>query len=689
MEHFEISTKFTPKGDQPKAIDAIVDGVLAGRKHQVLLGVTGSGKTFTLANVINRLNKPTIVCTPNKTLAAQLYEELKEFFPKNSVQYFVSYYDFYQPEAYIPSTDTYIEKDSQINEEIDRLRHAATHALLSRNDVIIVCSVSFIYGLGSPELYRSLHVEIVAGTTMKRKALLEGLVNMQYTRNDVDFARGAFRVRGDTVDIFPAYAEDVALRVEFFGDDVESITQIDPIRGVPLGKLPRVQIYPASHYVTEAETRKRAINTILIELRQRLGQLKELGKELEAKRLEQRTLYDIEMMEELGYCQGIENYSRHLTGRQQGDPPPTLLDYFPDGFLVVMDESHVTIPQIGGMYRGDRARKTSLVEHGFRLVSALDNRPLNFDEFQRITESRAGAILYLSATPADYELNKTGGEIVEQIIRPTGLLDPEIEVRPAGTQVEDVIQEVKLRVDGKKDLERTRILVTVLTKKFAEDLTMFLLNKGIRVKYLHSEVETLERIEILRDLRMGVFDVLVGINLLREGLDLPEVSLVAIMDADKEGFLRSERSLIQTIGRAARNAEGKVILYADRITKSMDVAIRTTKERRALQEKYNQEHGIVPQTIRKQIGVGPRGALDASGERVLVDVSRLEGAKEVADFADLRNVKDIRSAIDRWHGEMLVAAKERRFEDAARFRDRVKRLKQLELQVLEVSGDAS
>lgn len=687
MNQFEISTKFTPKGDQPKAIESLVNSVRNGAKHQVLLGVTGSGKTFTLANVIAQLQQPTLVCAPNKTLAAQLFEEFKEFFPKNSVQYFVSYYDFYQPEAYIASSDTYIEKDSQINEEIDRLRHAATYSLLSRRDVIIVSSVSFIYGLGSPELYRNLHVEIVSQAAMRRKDLLEGLVGMQYKRNDIDFVRGAFRVRGDTVDIFPAYSEDVALRVEFFGDFIESITQIDPLRGVPLGKLPRVSVYPASHYVTEAATRKRAIDTVLEELRHRLQELKYAGKEAEAKRLEQRTLYDIEMMEELGYCQGIENYSRHLTGRNPGEPPPTLIEYFPKDFLIVMDESHVTVPQIGGMYRGDRARKMSLVEHGFRLPSALDNRPLSFDEFEHIIADRAQTAIYVSATPADYELNKSGGEIVEQIIRPTGLLDPEIHVRPATNQVDDLIIEIRKRVDGKSDADKTRVLVTVLTKKFAEDLTGFLLNKGIRVKYLHSDVETLERIEILRELRLGSFDVLIGINLLREGLDLPEVSLVAIMDADKEGFLRSERSLIQTIGRAARNAEGTVILYADRITQSMEKAMRETARRRIIQAEHNKVHGIIPKTIRKQIGTGPRGAIDAQGDRPVKDLTFVAGAHELGEFANLRSVKDIRSAIDRWHGEMLVAARERRFEDAAKFRDRVARLKKIELEALGNSGE--
>jgi excinuclease ABC subunit B len=685
MDHFEISTKFTPKGDQPRAIEELVNSVNSGRKHQVLLGVTGSGKTFTLANMIARVNRPTIVAAPNKTLAAQLFEEFRDFFPKNSVQYFVSYYDFYQPEAYIPSSDTYIEKDSQINEEIDRLRHAATHALLSRRDVIIVTSVSFIYGLGSPELYRSLHVEIVTGATVKRKDLLLGLVNMQYERNDIDFHRGSFRVRGDVVEIFPAYSEELAIRVEFFGDTIETITQVDPLRGLPMGKLERATIYPASHYVTEAETRKRAIDTILVELRHRLNELKYAKKDAEMKRLEQRTLYDIEMMEELGYCQGIENYSRHLTGRAPGEPPPTLLDYFPDDFITILDESHVTVPQIGGMFRGDRARKMNLVEHGFRLPSALDNRPLNFEEFESITEKRSSAIIYVSATPAEYEFRKSGGEIVEQIIRPTGLLDPVIHVRPATNQVEDAIREIRLRVEDKKPEDKTRVLVTVLTKKFAEDLTTFMLAKGIRVKYLHSDVETLERIEILRDLRLGNFDVLIGINLLREGLDLPEVSLVTIMDADKEGFLRSERSLIQTIGRAARNSEGTVILYADKMTKSMEKAISETNRRRGIQAAYNQEHGIVPKTILKNIGSGPRSDPNARGDQArpvsldaAVDSLQLEN-----EFRGYRSLKDVRSAIERWQAEMLVAAHEKRFEDAAKLRDRVKKLKQLELKLLD------
>ncbi|RZA00204.1 MAG: excinuclease ABC subunit UvrB, partial [Proteobacteria bacterium] len=561
---FKLTSKYKPMGDQPRAIAELVQNIKAGRRHNVLLGVTGSGKTFTLANTIQQIGKPTLIIAPNKTLAAQLYEEFKEFFPENAVEYFVSYYDYYQPEAYVPHTDTFIEKDSAINEEIDRMRHSATHSLLTRKDTIIISSVSFLYGLGSPELYRELIVMIVEGTEVKRNELLKRLIDIQYQRNDVDFHRGTFRVRGDVVEIFPAYAEEQAIRIEFFGDMVESITEVDPIRGVPIRRIKLVNIYPATHYVTESNLRKRAINTILEELRERLTQLASLGKSLEAKRLEQRTLYDVEMLEEIGHCKGIENYSRHLTQRPPGAPPPTLMEYFPDGFMMVMDESHVSVPQLGAMFKGDQARKQSLVEYGFRLPSAMDNRPLKFDEWFGITEKRCSGILYVSATPADYEMNMSGGEIVEQIIRPTGLLDPVIDMKPAKNQVQDLLEEIKKRVNV-EPAKKSRVLVTTLTKKSSEDLTTFLLSKGIKVKYLHSDIETLERIEILRDLRLGIFDVLIGINLLREGLDLPEVSLVAILDADKEGFLRSERSLIQTIGRAARNAEGRVILYADKV----------------------------------------------------------------------------------------------------------------------------
>jgi excinuclease ABC subunit B len=682
---FKLTSKFQPMGDQPKAIEELVANIRAGKKHNVLLGVTGSGKTFTLANTIAQIGKPTLIIAPNKTLAAQLYEEFREFFPENAVGYFVSYYDYYQPEAYVPHTDTYIEKDSAINEEIDRMRHNATFGLLTRKDSIIISSVSFLYGLGSPELYRDLVLNLVEGVEVKRNDMLRKLVEIQYQRNDVDFHRGTFRVKGDIVEIFPAYEEERAIRVEFFGDLVESITEVDPLRGVPLRKLKFTTIYPATHYVTEANMRKRAIQTILEELRDRLQQMLQIGKQVEAKRLEQRTLYDIEMLEEIGHCKGIENYSRHLTGRAPGESPPTLMDYFPDDFLLVLDESHVSVPQLGAMYKGDKARKMSLVEYGFRLPSALDNRPLMFEEFQKISESRCSGILYVSATPADYELKAAGGELVEQIIRPTGLLDPEIEVKPAKNQVDDLLEEIKKRVNVAPE-KKSRILVTTLTKKSAEDLTTFLLSKGIKVKYLHSDVETLDRIEILRELRLGVFDVLVGINLLREGLDLPEVSLVAILDADKEGFLRSDRSLIQTIGRAARNSEGRVILYGDKITGSMDRAINETNRRRAIQREYNEKHGITPQTVIREIKKWDQMADD----KYSVGMASVEKAMESIDGFDLKSLKslkDIRASIEKFHLKMLEAAKNKNFEEAAALRDRVKALKGLELQVVQGEGE--
>jgi excinuclease ABC subunit B len=688
---FKLTSKFEPRGDQPKAIQELVANIRSGKQHNVLLGVTGSGKTFTLANTIQQIGKPTLIVAPNKTLAAQLYEEFKEFFPENAVEYFVSYYDFYQPEAYVPSTDTFIEKDAQINEEIDRMRHSATHSLLSRNDVIVISSVSFLYGLGSPELYRNLTVRAIEGVEIKRNDFLKRLIDIQYQRNDVDFHRGTFRVRGDIVEIFPAYEEEKAIRVEFFGDTIDSITEVDPLRGLPLRKLKQVVLFPATHYVTEASIRKRAIGTILEELKDRLGQLMSIGKELEAKRLEQRTLYDVEMIEEIGVCKGIENYSRHLDGRSPGAPPSTLLEYFPKDFLMVLDESHVTTPQLGAMYKGDQSRKRSLVEYGFRLPSALDNRPLQFEELTSIVNGKASALLYVSATPADYELKQSGGEIVEQIIRPTGLLDPEIEIRPAREQVQNVLEEIKKRVNVESSgsannpdptKQKTRVLVTTLTKKSSEDLTTFLLSKGIKVKYLHSDVETLERIEILRDLRLGVFDVLVGINLLREGLDLPEVSLVAILDADKEGFLRSARSLIQTIGRAARNAEGRVILYADKMTDSMNQAVQETDRRRTIQAEYNKKHGITPKTVIRGIKQWDQVADDkmsvgnAIMEKTLNEVSAF-------DTKHLKSLKDVRAAIEKWHKAMKIAAKEQDFEEAAKLRDRVRALKQLELQILQ------
>ncbi|HEY3153089.1 MAG TPA: excinuclease ABC subunit UvrB, partial [Candidatus Binatia bacterium] len=582
---FQLVADFNPQGDQPQAIAKLVKGLEVSRRHQVLLGVTGSGKTFTMANVIAKVNKPALVIAPNKTLAAQLYNEFRDLFPENAVRYFVSYYDYYQPEAYVPSTDTYIEKDASINDEIDKLRHSATKALLERRDTLIVASVSCIYGLGSPEAYFEMMVYLEEGTIINRDQMLRKLVDIQYQRSDYDFHRGTFRVRGDIVEVFPAYEDRSALRIEFFDETIESISEIDPIRGKMLRRVDKATIYPASHYVTGEDRMKQAVLGIRQELRERLKELRDEHKLLEAQRLEQRTLYDLELLEEMGFCPGIENYSRHLTGRQPGEPPPTLLSYFPSDFLLFIDESHVTVPQIGGMYRGDRSRKETLVEYGFRLPSALDNRPLNFDEF----EGMLNQTIYVSATPANYELERSEGNVVEQLIRPTGLMDPAIIVRPARSQVDDLLDEIRKRVERKE-----RVLVTTLTKRMAEDLTEYYQDLNVKVRYLHSDIETIERVEIIRQLRMGQFDVLVGINLLREGLDLPEVSLVAILDADKEGFLRSDRSLIQTIGRAARNVYGTVILYADAITDSMKRAIDETERRRRLQGTFNRKHGITP-----------------------------------------------------------------------------------------------
>ncbi len=655
---FKLSTEFSPRGDQPEAIESLVSGLEAGKQDQVLLGVTGSGKTFTMANVIERVGKPTLIIAPNKTLAAQLFSEFRSFFPENAVEYFVSYYDYYQPEAYVPSSDTYIEKDASINEEIDKMRHSATRSVLVRPDTIVVASVSCIYNLGNPDEYRSLLVPIHVGEEMERDFLLKRLVEIQYERNDVDFSRGKFRVRGDVVEIFPAHEENRSLRVTFFGDEVEKIEELDPLTGELLGGLKQVAVYPGSHYVTSKDQMKKAIASIQIELRERLQELKKLNKLVEAQRLEQRTLFDIEMMEEMGFCSGIENYTRHMTGAKPGERPPTLLDYFPKDFLCIIDESHVGVPQIRAMYRGDRSRKQTLVEYGFRLPSALDNRPMKFEEFEGFKKP----VVYVSATPGPYELNRTQGEIVEQVIRPTGLLDPEVEVRPAGHQVDDLLGEIRIRIERNE-----RVLVTTLTKRMAEDLTEYYRDLKIRVKYLHSDVETLERIEILRDLRMGKFDVLVGINLLREGLDLPEVSLVAILDADKEGFLRSVTSMIQTFGRAARNVEGRVLMYADRITGSMKIAMDETQRRRKIQMAYNKTHGITPETIRRAIH-SPMAAIYNAD---YVDVTGLKEAKE-----EYASAEELEKKIETLKQEMFQAAKDLEFEKAAKLRDRVKSLQE-------------
>ncbi|WMJ19701.1 excinuclease ABC subunit UvrB [Geobacillus kaustophilus] len=651
---FQLVAPYEPQGDQPQAIAKLVDGLRRGVKHQTLLGATGTGKTFTISNVIAQVNKPTLVIAHNKTLAGQLYSELKEFFPHNAVEYFVSYYDYYQPEAYVPQTDTYIEKDAKINDEIDKLRHSATSALFERRDVIIVASVSCIYGLGSPEEYRELVVSLRVGKEIERNALLRRLVDIQYDRNDIDFRRGTFRVRGDVVEIFPASRDEHCIRVEFFGDEIERIREVDALTGEVLGEREHVAIFPASHFVTREEKMRLAIQNIEQELEERLAELRAQGKLLEAQRLEQRTRYDLEMMREMGFCSGIENYSRHLALRPPGSTPYTLLDYFPDDFLIIVDESHVTLPQLRGMYNGDRARKQVLVDHGFRLPSALDNRPLTFEEF----EQKINQIIYVSATPGPYELEHSPG-VVEQIIRPTGLLDPTIDVRPTKGQIDDLIGEIRERVERNE-----RTLVTTLTKKMAEDLTDYLKEAGIKVAYLHSEIKTLERIEIIRDLRLGKYDVLVGINLLREGLDIPEVSLVAILDADKEGFLRSERSLIQTIGRAARNANGHVIMYADTITKSMEIAIQETKRRRAIQEEYNRKHGIVPRTVKKEI----RDVIRAT---YAAEETEMYEAKPAVAMTKQEREELIRTL----EAEMKEAAKALDFERAAQLRDIIFELK--------------
>jgi len=664
MSQFELCCDYQPSGDQPEAIRKIVDGFRQGMPRQVLLGVTGSGKTYTMAQVIAELNRPTLVLSHNKTLAAQLYREFKDLFPRNAVEYFVSYYDYYQPEAYLPTTDTYIEKDASINEELDRVRLSATQSLLERRDVIVVASVSCIYGIGSPEEYHSMSIQIEVGQTLGREDLLRHLVELQYERNDIGFARGAFRVRGDVVDVFRSFEENRALRIEFFGDEIESLSEIDPLRGKRMQSLDRATIFPAAHYVTSRPRLERALKTIREELVDRLDELRAGNHLLEAQRLEQRTRYDLEMLEEMGVCQGIENYSRHIDGRAPGEPPYTLLDYFPEDFLFFVDESHASLPQVRAMYNGDRARKSTLVEHGFRLPSAYDNRPLKFEEF----EQRIHQTLYVSATPSDYEITQSQGLVVEQIIRPTGLLEPIVEVRPASGQVDDLLEEIRKRVEANE-----RVLVTTLTKRMAEDLTEYYHELGVKVRYLHADIQTVERTEILHDLRAGVFDVLIGINLLREGLDLPEVSLVAILDADKEGFLRNRTSLVQTCGRAARNAEGRVILYADTETDSIRVAVEEMHRRREIQEAYNLAHNITPTTIRKEI----QSILGSITQHDYVDVA---GVAEKGSVKYGKRKTQVKS-LDQLRAEMLEAAGKLEFERAASLRDQILAL---EKQVLEL-----
>ena len=667
MKAFELVSEYSPRGDQPRAISRLVQGVKADLPHQVLLGVTGSGKTFTIAHVIQSVQRPALVIAHNKTLAAQLYAEFKSLFPANAVEYFVSYYDYYQPEAYIPSTDTYIEKDSAINEEIDKLRHAATHALFDREDVIIVASVSCIYGLGSPEAYQGMLLYLEEGRELGRDTMLRRLVEIQYERNDFDFHRGTFRVRGDVVEIFPAYEDERAVRVAFFDDTIEEILYVDPLRGRKLGRISKLAIYPGSHYVTSRDNLNRAMTTIRAELQERLSELRREEKLLEAQRLQQRTLFDLEMMEEMGYCQGIENYSRHLTGRNPGQPPPTLMEYLPKNALIIIDESHATIPQLIGMYRGDRSRKETLVEYGFRLPSALDNRPLRFEEYESFPQRR----IYVSATPAAYELMKASGGVVEQIIRPTGLMDPEIVVKPVKSQVDDLLGEIRQRA-----ARGERVLVTTLTKRMAENLTTHYGEVGVKVRYLHSDVHTLERVEIIRDLRRGEFDVLIGVNLLREGLDIPEVSLVAILDADKEGFLRSERSLIQTAGRAARHIAGQVIMYADVITGSIRACLDETQRRRLLQTDYNRRYGITPESIRKSISDVLTSVYDADYVTVpLVRETKVPYGGE----------EDLTKLIARLKAEMKAAAAALEFEKAAELRDEIRDLSSL---LVEFGGES-
>ncbi|MGS3140019.1 excinuclease ABC subunit UvrB [Aeromonas sanarellii] len=660
---FKLASQFQPAGDQPRAIAQLLDGIESGLAHQTLLGVTGSGKTFTMANVIATLNRPTMILAPNKTLAAQLYGEMKVFFPENAVEYFVSYYDYYQPEAYVPTTDTFIEKDASINDHIEQMRLSATKALLERRDVVIVASVSAIYGLGDPQAYLSMMLHLKVGDLINQRDILRRLAELQYTRNDMAFQRGTFRVRGEVIDIYPAESDKLALRVELFDEEVERLSLFDPLTGAIEQTVVRYTIYPKTHYATPRETILGAIEHIKEELKSRREQLLLLGKLVEEQRISQRTQFDMEMMQELGYCSGIENYSRYLSGRAPGEPPPTLFDYLPGDGLLIIDESHVTVPQIGAMFKGDRSRKETLVEYGFRLPSALDNRPLKFDEFEALMPQT----VFVSATPGPYELEKSGGDVVQQVVRPTGLLDPEVEVRPVSTQVDDLLSEIRKRVAVEE-----RVLVTTLTKRMAEDLTEYLADHEVRVRYLHSDIDTVERVEIIRDLRLGKFDVLVGINLLREGLDMPEVSLVAILDADKEGFLRSTRSLIQTIGRAARNLNGKVILYGDTITNSMQVAIEETERRRALQHAHNLEHGVVPKGLNKSIG----DVMDMGGSRTAGKAGR--GSRKAAEPQGeyhARSASEIAKEIKRMEEQMFQHARDLEFEQAAALRDQIQRLR--------------
>ncbi|MDL2269069.1 excinuclease ABC subunit UvrB [Desulfosarcina sp. OttesenSCG-928-A07] len=655
MPAFNLVSEFTPCGDQPHAIDVLSEKIRQNVKSQVLLGVTGSGKTFTMAHVIAKVNRPALVLAPNKTLAAQLYDEFRHLFPENAVEYFVSYYDYYQPEAYLPTTDTYIQKDSSINEMIDKMRHSATRNVLSRTDVVVVASVSCIYGLGAPEDYLAMRVDLSVGMELPRERLLYQLVSIHYQRNDMDFHRGVFRVRGDRVEIFPAYEEDKGIRIDFFGDEIEAIQEFDPLKGTLIKSLDQVTIFPASHYVTQKATLERATRTIVQEMKEQVEHFRKENQLLEAQRIEERTRFDLEMIQEIGYCNGIENYSRHLTGRLPGQPPPTLLDYFPKNFLIFVDESHIAIPQIQAMYKGDRSRKETLVRYGFRLPSALDNRPLKFDEWS----ARVHQIVYVSATPADYELKAAGSAVVEQIVRPTGLIDPVIHVRSAETQVDDLYDEIRMRKERGE-----RVLVTTLTKRMAEDLTEYYTDMGLLARYLHSDISTMDRMEIIRDLRMGKFDVLIGINLLREGLDIPEVSLVAILDADKEGFLRSTRSLIQTCGRAARNVNGTVVMYADTITRSMAQAMEETERRRTIQAQYNEDHQITPQTIHKAISdIFEMAVESAEADQV---------SETVAAFG---SAADLETVIETLEAQMRVAARDLEFEKAAALRDRIQLLK--------------